>query len=535
MLHIASATPLLRPRVVGNSIVIGNSTVLGRRYAANGCWEVEKPQPAALSKLLSVAYEKRISPTDDMIGILERAFAMLPRNPREADHIISGFPSPTSDTEEHVAATNRLLKSGIRPDQIEAVLRGSRLGLRSAPEWAEQLTLCSEGVVLGKGTVIAGLVELPFGGTGLDLDGREGAVLALLSLARRALAPADVLEKLASASRALSRGDASVAAIALAQLGQPPLTDEALAKSLNVAADRLKLGEKPLDLLCKAGFAMATLRKVFGQTETWRKLNRNRVPAGCPEGGQFCSGNAGYDPTYGGALPEPKLPLPPSPFTSWDAYRSHEAENAVYPQQPGAITGQGWQDMKDALDKRTDLTDTQKAAFLSIYGWEGGLKENKSNGSVAGLTGTALGRTDGDTPKTANDAINGYIDYFSDTMKTVGGVDALNQINDPKAAAAFADTDFYQGRSGGPRLLQQSVNEVLDRFGQPRIAVDRAMGPELLKAYAGLANNQDTRQALLDALYEKRVQWSEDTKRDVNGKNRGREREADRLRFASYR
>lgn len=507
MLHIASAKPLLRPRVVGDSIVIGNSTVLGRRYAANGCWEVEKPQPAALSKLLSIAYEKRISPTDDMIGILDRAFAMLPRNPREADHIISGFPSPPSDTEEHVAATNRLLKSGIRPDQIEAVLRGSRLGLRSAPEWAEHLTLCSEGVVLGKGTVIAGLVELPFGGTGLDLDGREGAVLALLSLACRALAPVDVLEKLASVSRALSRGDASVAAIALAQLGQPPLTDEALAKSLNVAADRLKLGEKPLDLLCKAGFAMATLRKVFGQTETWRKLNPNHVPAGCPEGGQFCSGNAGYDPTYGGALPEPKLPSPPSPFTSWDAYLARNPDVPDY--KADVVDEDDFHDFNRAATELPGQTDTQTYCFRETFAAEGGMDENKS-GVVAGIKQQTLddaidaGAVDENTtmknmtPEQAATLYHYQLDYC---LERVGGSAALDGVGDKQAAAALCDTLFQFGDNGGADVIRRAVDAVTGKSSEET----GRLGKGYYEKYCQLAQNPQTRQALSDKLAEQRT------------------------------
>jgi len=100
--------------------------------------------------------------------------------------------------------------------------------------------------------VIVGLTDLSYGGTALDLDGKEADILALLSVARRGLAPAEMLAKLAAASRALIEGDISRAAIALALTGQPALTDEALAKSLTFAANRLKRGMRPFDLLKSA-------------------------------------------------------------------------------------------------------------------------------------------------------------------------------------------------------------------------------------------------------------------------------------------
>ena|GEM_PF-5403488 len=147
----------------------------------------------------------------------------------------------------------RLMKSGVAPEQLEATLRREPLGLKATPGWAESLTLCEDGVVLGEGTVIAPLTELPTGGTGLEIEGREAGILTLLSIARADLAPPQVLEKLASASRALAKGNTAQAAITLCQLGQPPLQDRALAKSLAFAADQLQKGKKPLDILKIAG------------------------------------------------------------------------------------------------------------------------------------------------------------------------------------------------------------------------------------------------------------------------------------------
>jgi len=168
-------------------------------------------------------------------------------------------------------------------------MRGEQLGLRPAPAWAERLTLCDKGVVLGKGTVIVGLTDLPYGGTVFDMEGKEADILAMLSVARRGLAPVEMLAKLAAASRALTEGDVSRAAIALAQTGQPALTDEALAKSLTFAANKLKRGMKPYDLMKASGLLPKSM--TLGQWDAWSKGNPNHVPAGCPEGGQFTSGD----------------------------------------------------------------------------------------------------------------------------------------------------------------------------------------------------------------------------------------------------
>ena len=84
----SQASPVSRPRVEGDAVIIGKSTVLARRVVRSGCWEVEKHHPAALSRLLSMAYGKRISTGSDMVKLLEKAAAALPRNLREADQII---------------------------------------------------------------------------------------------------------------------------------------------------------------------------------------------------------------------------------------------------------------------------------------------------------------------------------------------------------------------------------------------------------------------------------------------------------------
>src|SRR5208283_3314882 len=101
---------------------------------------------------LSMAYGKRISINDDMLKQFVSAFGALPRSLQEVEQILSSLPAPLAETEDRVAAANRLLKDGISPYKLDTVMRGQKYGLRPALDWAETLTLCDKGLVLGKGT-----------------------------------------------------------------------------------------------------------------------------------------------------------------------------------------------------------------------------------------------------------------------------------------------------------------------------------------------------------------------------------------------
>jgi len=238
----SSSSMSLRPRLVGDAVVLGSSTVLGRRVVQDGCWCIERPSPAALSKLLSIGYGKRIAADDPLVSRLNRVMAHLSSSTFQAERLLEGLPEPLADADQRLAQADRLLKSSVAPNDLEIAMRREGLKLRPAPDWAEQLTLSDQGVVLGQRTVIVDLMDHPLGGTGLALEGQEAGILALLSIARRQLAPPDCLGKLAAISRALAAGETARAAIILAQLGQPPLTDQTLAKSLAFAAKKLRKG-----------------------------------------------------------------------------------------------------------------------------------------------------------------------------------------------------------------------------------------------------------------------------------------------------
>lgn len=198
--------------------------------------------------------------------------------------------------------------------------------------------------------------------------------------------------------------------------------------------------------------------------------------------------------------------------TATDATPAADAKKAASPApvdwgnqtMPPTIGTADWTAMKDALDKRRDLTDIQKYNILSLYGWEGGLKKD-SKGTIAGLLRTTLKDMGEKTPKSAAEVINLYQHYFDDAMHTVGGKTTADKIGDAKAGAAFVDTMFRHGVGAGAKVIQQAINDVREKLGQPKIAEGDGMGPETLEAYRALLKDPETRQALLDALAKKRI------------------------------
>jgi len=162
------------------------------------------------------------------------------------------------------------------------------LALSEAPAYSPVLRLTDRGVVLGKGTVIAALIDQP-GGTALALDGQEERILTLLSVARQELVDPDrILRGLQTVSRALQKGDSSLAAIALCQLGQPPLADERLAKTLTWAECRLAKGRPAQTLLKMQGLTKQTIS--FAKEYD---PNQPRVPGGNGKvSGEFASKEA---------------------------------------------------------------------------------------------------------------------------------------------------------------------------------------------------------------------------------------------------
>jgi len=281
------------PRRDGDLLLLGKGFVLARRLVVQGCWETEEPPPEALQALLGLAYPAETAPA--LTKTIQSAIRVMTRNERQADQLLAGLPEPHRDCEPRLLAAQALLRKGVAPAALSVALRRASLGLPEAPAYSPALRLTDRGVVLGKGTVIAALIDHP-GGTALAIDGQEERILTLLSVARQELVDPDrILRGLQTVSRALQKGDTSLAAIALCQLGQPPLTDERLAKTLTWADNRLAKGRPALTLLKMQGLLRETI--------TFGKIYTQHVPAGNGrQSGQF----APKDSSVAGMTPEQK-------------------------------------------------------------------------------------------------------------------------------------------------------------------------------------------------------------------------------------
>lgn len=125
----------------------------------------------------------------------------------------------------------------------------SYTGLPPAPPFTSIMQLCRSGVVLGKGTVLAKLKSSASGAFEFEIEGKKDRILALLTVANGGSALPALVKRIRAASLALSRGDAALCAIILAQAGAPSAFDEAGADVLDMAARSIDAGESTTSAL----------------------------------------------------------------------------------------------------------------------------------------------------------------------------------------------------------------------------------------------------------------------------------------------
>ena len=269
-----------RPRVVGDKILVGKSACLARLVAVRGCWEIEDWPDDALRALLVQAYGPSEATVLSLVKVIRAATQLLPRSLSQAAAVLERLPDPLTDADPRLDQAERLLKAGTDPQNLATAMRREGLNLRPAPAWAEHLALCDKGVVLGHGTVIAPLMDLPGERTGLGVAGNEERIVTLLSLGRGELVGPDVLEKFQAVSRALAKGDVVHATFLLCHVGQPGLEDRDLAKSVARAARRLDQGTGGDALLKVAGLLPAGAISVFKGAGEWNEDEHPReVPS----------------------------------------------------------------------------------------------------------------------------------------------------------------------------------------------------------------------------------------------------------------
>jgi len=160
---------------------------------------------------------------------------------------------------------------------------GRRRSVHRQPELTE------DGLVLGAGIVIAKAGRDVANGPVLNIDGQESRILALLSAAYNRPMAKPVLDSLRLASRNWNKGDLALAQIVLAQAGLGCLSveDEDAVLRLFVVDQLMKSGKPAGEILEDFDLLPKGVRS--WQWQKWAKENPNRIPAGCPEGGQYCS------------------------------------------------------------------------------------------------------------------------------------------------------------------------------------------------------------------------------------------------------
>ena len=139
------------------------------------------------------------------------------------------------------------------------------------------------------------------------------------------------------------------------------------------------------------------------------------------------------------------------------------------------------QDMDRFMGQHGQAKPNMRNALGQIFAAEGGFKDDRSGGTAhAGITDAALEQAKNIDPSLAGVArardltdeqvAKAYKAIFEDSLRRYGGTDALETIKDPKTAAAFADTLFMHGATGGAEIVKSATNRVIGELtpGQRR-------------------------------------------------------------------
>lgn len=183
-----------------------------------------------------------------------------------------------------------------------------------------------------------------------------------------------------------------------------------------------------------------------------------------------------------------------------------------------------WHRFVAALESLPEITALRRFVFAEIFGQEGGMavgaagEVNLGSGgarsigaqnAIGGVTRMTLAEAiaAGAAPEDATrDSVTPeqiariYEFWFARNLAPIGGAQALEEIADPFAAAAFADTLFWQGATSGARTLQAAIGGAVTQDG--------VLGPLTRDAYIRLARDSDTRGILLDTLAAHREDWA---------------------------
>ena len=393
------------------------------------------------------------------------------------------------------------------------------------------LTFHKNGLLLGAGTVIAPSGRDDWGRPVLKIDGNEERILALLSVAHDQPIMPRILNNLRSASRCWSKGEITLAYIHIAFSNLQVLEDEDAPRRLFMAKRLIDHGMDEAEMLKGLG-----LFPRYFTPWSWRQVikefnpDQPRVPAGCSEGGQFCSGN-------GEALKLPgnekraarilsRARHQPDPNASPREKTGDDPVSAMPPTYKRGSVGQShWNGFHEQLSDM-GTGDNTRVALGETMAAEGSIEKDQAGTAYTGIKqGTLddLRQYDPSLPQTPDEmnikqAAEAHYFLANRELKDVGGVRALEEISGPENAAALWDVIVREGRTGGMTLVNRACGEVTDNISEkeqqrlglisnPRNFAEKFKNYKRLTADPKYA--QDVRNKLSNARNDKRPNESD--------------------------
>jgi hypothetical protein len=189
--------------------------------------------------------------------------------------------------------------------------------------------------------------------------------------------------------------------------------------------------------------------------------------------------------------------IPPVPVHKRDVFKSPKQQRA-------------WADFNHALGDLPDANEVEKLAYPDIFAVEGGVIPDGS--TVAGISTERLKELKNQIPSvtaktlpkdlTPQQQVQFYRAHLDDVAQSAGGIQALEDINDPGVASYVADTLFREGKTGGPKKIQDALNKVL---GAGTVNENRIFDANTLNNIKQVIQTADQRQVFMEKLYENRV------------------------------
>jgi len=194
-----------------------------------------------------------------------------------------------------------------------------------------------------------------------------------------------------------------------------------------------------------------------------------------------------------GKADENAISLPPIPSTKKDWFKGKEHE---------------WEEFHEATSQLPGITKNEHAAYMHIFGQEGGHKKNEKSTASAGLLQETadiyLGEGSlSDIPKgtptetlPADAKATIYRNILDDEFPKIGGHKVLNDIDDELGAVALAEGMFRLGHGNASKVIQTAMNKIDPTFTDD----DEVFGSNTRAKYKELIHSPEHRDQLLNAI-----------------------------------